>query len=93
MYYPDPTIFVRPLLAAGAAVDVRDSAGRMPLSEAMKESHADAVRLLCRHGACLIIQDDDSAMPLHHGIRKNAYEATKALLAFDFDCTIRDNSG
>lgn len=93
MYYPNPEGFIRPLLEAGAEVNVQDHLGCSPLSEAIKGNHAGAVRILHHYGARLTVQDSIGCTPFHYGIRYNAYEAMEVLLSFEFDHSVEDDLG
>lgn len=68
------------LLSAGAVLEVRDSAGDSPLSEACLRGALLCVRTLLSHGAKPNVKNSQGKTPLHHAARIGAVPIVEALL-------------
>ena len=90
MYSPDPVCFARPLLDAGAQVNVRCSQGRSPVMEAVSKNNVIALELLLARGVDVNSVNNAGATPLHEGIRYNSHKTLPVLLKTEVDYTIHD---
>jgi ankyrin repeat protein len=70
------------LAEAGANLDVRDRKGNTPLLLAVRNGHADAVRLLAVLGAKLEVADREGRTPLYHAICCGGEKIRDILLEF-----------
>ena len=91
MFYPNPVAFARPLLEAGANVNTSESLGQSPLTEAVRENHPEAVRMLLAYGAEVDHVNHAGCTALHLGVHYNSHESLKVLFDnADIDHSIRD---
>ena len=71
---------VAPLVAAGAAVDVRSDAGFTPLAFAVRAGHGGTVEALVKAGADIDLALPDGTSPLHLAVINAQYDVALQLL-------------
>jgi len=76
----DDAAAIRALLAAGAAIDARDNAGRTPLLVATQVNGIRAAEALIAAGADVNLADGNGVTPLHHA-RGRGFAAMEQALA------------
>jgi len=81
------------LVARGADVQHRDSAGETPLIEAAEHNETEAAAILLKHGAAAAVADRVGRTPLHHAARKGNGELVMMLLDAGADPAAKDRKG
>ena len=81
------------LLAAGANIEAKDSAGYTPLHYAASHGKAAAIKLLIREGAALNAQTKDGLSALHLACQGGSIESVNVPLEAGIDVELKTKTG
>lgn len=84
---------INALIAAGASIEAKDTAGWAPLFLAAWSGSADSARALIAAGAKIDSRDDDGWTPLHLASSLGHADCAGALIAAGSDVEAKDNHG